>query len=214
MPNRTIICADALPWMRAGESGPCSVVTSPPEAAELNCSVDEWRSFYVEACRLCFTLLADDAPAVVYSTDRKINGGWISKPHLMMLAAEAAGVRMLWHKIVLRREPGQCDVHRPGYTHMVAFGGPKCRPGAVSPDVLRRGFMTYPDAMGLYAAEAACAFAGRKGLPLLDPFCGRGTVPAVANRLGFDSIGVDISPEQCGHARTLNFTQEWKVAAE
>lgn len=200
MTSREIICADALPWL-GSDCPPCAIVTSPAEQAEIGCTMEEWRDWYLRACELSFRALATGAPALIYSTDRKYNGGWVSKPYLMCVAAERAGVRLLWHKIVLRREPGACDVHRPGYTHLCAFGDADCRPGAVSPDVIRRGKMIYPQAMGADAAFFACAFAGREGLPIVDPFCGKGTVPAVANALGFDSIGVDILPEQCEAAQ-------------
>jgi len=36
-----------------------------------------------------------------------------------------------------------------------------------------------------------------KGLKILDPFCGSGTTLAVAQELGFDSIGIDLNPIAC-----------------
>jgi tRNA G10 N-methylase Trm11 len=38
---------------------------------------------------------------------------------------------------------------------------------------------------------------------VVDPFCGFGTVLAVANALGLDAVGVDVSPRMCRRARTL-----------
>jgi tRNA G10 N-methylase Trm11 len=38
---------------------------------------------------------------------------------------------------------------------------------------------------------------------VVDPFCGWGTVLAVANALGLDAVGVDIAPRMCGRARKL-----------
>jgi hypothetical protein len=37
----------------------------------------------------------------------------------------------------------------------------------------------------------------------VDPFCGKGTLLAVANAMGFDAIGVDRSPKRCRAARAL-----------
>jgi tRNA G10 N-methylase Trm11 len=38
---------------------------------------------------------------------------------------------------------------------------------------------------------------------VLDPFCGQGTVLALANAFGFDAIGVDLSKKRCKIARNL-----------
>ena len=38
---------------------------------------------------------------------------------------------------------------------------------------------------------------------IVDPFCGFGTVLAVANQLGLDSVGVDLSARMCRKARGL-----------
>ena len=38
---------------------------------------------------------------------------------------------------------------------------------------------------------------------VVDPFCGWGTVLAVANALGLDAVGVDIAPRMCRRARKL-----------
>jgi tRNA G10 N-methylase Trm11 len=41
---------------------------------------------------------------------------------------------------------------------------------------------------------------------IVDPFCGYGTVLAVANALGLDAIGVDLSTRMCKKARSLAVT--------
>ena len=38
---------------------------------------------------------------------------------------------------------------------------------------------------------------------VIDPFCGWGTVLAVANALGLAAIGIDLSARMCRRARTL-----------
>lgn len=202
MGSRKIICADALKWLES-DCPPCSIVTSPAEQAEIGGTIPEWRDWYLAACSLMFRALAPGAACVIYSTDRKFEGEWISKPAMMNVAAREAGVRQLWHKIALRKPVGSTDIHRPAYTHLIAFGGPEARPGAASPDVFERGKTVYPNGMGLIAARFAVQFAMRPGLPLVDPFCGRGTVPAVAEALGAEAIGVDILESQCDLARAL-----------
>ena len=60
--------------------------------------------------------------------------------------------------------------------------------------------------MGVNACLDACRFV-RKDTPsrtVVDPFCGWGTVLAVANALGLDAIGVDCSARMCKKARALH----------
>jgi tRNA G10 N-methylase Trm11 len=38
---------------------------------------------------------------------------------------------------------------------------------------------------------------------IVDPFCGRGTVLAVANALGLDAVGVELGGKRCRIARAL-----------
>ena len=47
---------------------------------------------------------------------------------------------------------------------------------------------------------------------IVDPFCGWGTVLAVANALGLDAVGVDIAPRMCGRARKLRYRIESRSA--
>lgn len=199
--SREIICGDGLAWLSSAPK--CSIVTSPPLAQEMGLEIMEWGHWYEAALGACFRALAPGAPAIIYSTDQKHQGRWVSTFDLMNLTAVGAGMGLLWHKIVLRREPGRVDIHRPGFTHLCAFGDEDCRPGQASPDVMRRGAAAYANGMGLIPARFACEFAGRPGLPLVDPFCGMGTVPAVAEALGFEAIGIDIDPAQCEAARKL-----------
>lgn len=201
MPSREIICADALQWMR-GPIAPGSVVTSLPDAEEIGLDHAAWADWFRRGAYYAMRLARPDSPAIFYQTDRKAKGALLSKPFLLMQAAEHAGMRLLWHKIVMRREPGKVDIHRPGYSHLMAFSE-KGKPGAASPDIIARGQMVYPNAMGLIAARFACSFAGASCGRIIDPFCGRGSIPAMANALGFSALGCDIDPAQCEHARKL-----------
>lgn len=199
--SKTIICADSLPWMRErAERG--AVVTSLPDADEIGVGLNEWAIWFVDAARLCMELAPPECAAVFYQTDRKAEGRWWSKAGLLMRAAESLKIGLLWHKIALRRPLGSADLRRPTFTHLMAFSA-RGGPGKATADVFERGPVAYPNGMGLKAARVAVDFAGANSKTIIDPFCGRGTVPAVAEALGYRAIGVDIDDAQCAAARTL-----------
>ena len=70
------------------------------------------------------------------------------------------------------------------------------------------GAMPWPRAMGTAACEEVCRFllASTACRTVVDPFCGMGTMLAVAGAYGLDAIGVERSPrhdqrirdEECG----------------
>lgn len=194
------ICSDALPWLEEHRNVG-SIVTSLPDAEEIGVDMPEWSLWFRHAAGLCMRCASHDAVSVFYQTDRKCAGELHSKAALLFLAAEDAGVHAIWHKIILRRKAGATDIHRPGFTHMVAFTN-SARPGAATPDVIERGHMAYPNAMGENAAMVALTSAMRCGLRVVDPFCGRGTVPKIADAMGMDAIGIDIDPKQIALAST------------
>ena len=78
---------------------------------------------------------------------------------------------------------------------------------SLTPDILSsRGAMTWKRAMGLLACEFACSYIQRntRHRCIVDPFCGQGSVLAVANAQGMDSVGVDTSKRRCCLARQLD----------
>ena len=199
--SKEIICADAVEWMKtANVRG--AVVTSLPDPEEIGATIAEWSMWFVNAAAMAMSMTAPGAPAVFYQTDRKHGGVLYSKSGLLIEAANKAGHNLLWHKIVLRRRVGATDLHRPGFTHLMAFSK-NGKPGKATPDVMERGDMIYPNATGMTPAMFAVRFAGERNKTIIDPFCGRGTIPAVADALGFNAVGVDIDPQQCSKAASL-----------
>jgi len=65
--------------------------------------------------------------------------------------------------------------------------------------------MPWSRAMGVDACRLACRFLveNTSTRVVVDPFCGKGTVLAVANETGLDAIGVELSAKRCSAARTL-----------
>lgn len=202
---KTIVCADALQWLQ-DKRDVGAIVTSLPDAEEIGLDVTAWEAWFTRAVGLSVAAASASAPAIFYQTDRKAAGSLYSKAALVIAAAQGAGARVLWHKIVLRRDVGMIDIHRPGYTHLIAVSL-QGKPGKPTPDVIGRGRMIYPNAMGLNAAAFAVRFARQSSGTIVDPFCGRGTVPAVAEAMGLDAIGVDIDQAQCDHAQRLKLKE-------
>lgn len=207
-PQRAIVQADARAWMDANGAEPdASVVTSLPDVTELELDFDRWRAWFIDAARQVIRWTPPSNVAIFYQSDIRHRGAWIDKGYLVMRAAEDEGARILWHKIVCRHPPGTIALGRPSYSHMICVTreerGSMRKPG---PDVLPdAGFAPWSRAMGVAACRVACRFLREETTTRLvvDPYCGRGTVLAVANAMGFDTLGIDISAKRCRAARAL-----------
>ena len=207
-PVREVITGDALPWLRTQSPRPgACVVTSLPDLSEVRMGCAIWSERFVEAATRCIRLVPDDGAALFFQSDVRHDGRWIDKGALVLRAAEAAGALLLFHKIVCRFQPGHVTGRRPGYTHLMAVSRALRsteEPGL--PDVIvDAGRPVWVRAMGPRAAAHAIRFArDQAGARLIvDPFCGVGTVPAVANALGLDAIGVELSARRAQQARRL-----------
>jgi tRNA G10 N-methylase Trm11 len=65
--------------------------------------------------------------------------------------------------------------------------------------------MTWSQAMGVEACRLACAYvlSHTSTRTVVDPFCGVGTVLAVANSMGLSAVGVEIVRKRARKARGL-----------
>jgi hypothetical protein len=210
-PKRQVECADAIPWMEArGRIEGACAVTSLPDVSELGTTLDKWRPWFLDAVRRVIDAVPDGSAALFFQSDIKRDGAWIDKGALVTRAAEDAGARILFHKVVCRRPPGTLTHGRPGFTHLIAVSRTmKCPDVLPIPDVVAdAGAQKWVRAMGVRAAAHAVRFAQEQvGAKLIfDPFCGVGTVLAVANRLGLDALGIEKSRKRCEQARALTVT--------
>lgn len=195
--SKKIINADALEWLR--ENRAPAIFTSPPDADEIGRTPAEWEDWFKMALTMC--LAASDGPVAFYVTDRKGDGKTYSKASLIFQIIAEAKASLTWHKIVLRRDVGKVDIHRPGFTHLIAING---KPGTATADTIRRGNVLYPNGTGLIAARVAVEWMKAQGVQqIVDPFCGRGTIPAVAHAMGLEGVGIDLDPAQCTAAEAL-----------
>lgn len=209
VPTRTVHCADALQWLPQQALAPHEAVfTSLPDSSELRrLTFEQWEEWFVEAARRVAAAVHPDSAAVFYQTDVKRLGNWVDKSFLVQCGTRAAGARLLWHKVVCRAPAGTATGGRPGYAHLLCVSRNLRDDSAfATADVVPRlGTMTWPKAIGLAAAEAGVAWLRDRASArcIVDPFCGMGTVLAVANRAGLDAVGVEVAASRAEKARKL-----------
>ena len=182
-------------------------VTSLPDVSEVGLAVPVWRAWFLDAVQRVIDAVPAGSAALFFQSDIKQDGRWIDKGALVTRAAEDAGAAILFHKIVCRRPPGVLTMGRPGFTHFIAVSrAMKCPDVLPIPDIIvDAGRQPWVRAMGVRAAAHAVRFARDhvKATNIFDPFCGVGTVLAVANALGLDALGVEKARKRCEQARAL-----------
>lgn len=207
--QRVIHQADALDWLpKQGKLAGCSLVTSMPDFTEFpQLSLEEWKLWFTKAASLVLAACPPEGVVIFYQRDSKKDGAWVDKGYLCQKAAEAAGFAQLWHKVVCRAPAGNVTFGRPAYSHLLCFAPTLRLPLEVaSADVIPSpGRVTWTRGMGGKACEVACRFILEQTATrtVVDPFCGHGTVLAVANQMGMDAIGVELSRRRAERAREL-----------
>jgi hypothetical protein len=210
--SRVIHHADGIAWLNASAlPADHAVVTSLPDHSELPAlEVSAWKAWFAGTAELVCRQVADQAVAIFFQTDVKHQGTWIDKAYLVQRGAEQAGASLLWHKIVCRQPPGAITFGRPAYAHLLCFSrGLRLAAAQSSADVLPGlGSMTWSRAMGVDVCHAVARFLLRDTAcrTVVDPFCGLGTMLAVANAHGLDAVGVELSRRRVEKARRLELT--------
>lgn len=208
-PRREVVHGDAVAWL-AERPGlvDSSVIATMPDVSELGVSLERWREFFLAAARAVLLAVPDDGLGIFIQTDNKHEGRWVSKAGLVLRVADELEVPLLFHKIVCRRPPGSLIHGRPGYSHILAFSR-RARDDAAhpTPDVLPDlGVLPWSHSIGTRAAEAAVT-AVRRLSPattrIVVPFCGIGTILAVANAHGFDAVGIERNRKRAEAARSF-----------
>lgn len=209
-PARQVHCADALAWLAAAAPlSDTSVVTSLPDVSEVPAlGFDGWCSWFESAAESILRGVPDDGVAIFFQSDIRHAGLWVDKGTMVARAAARVGSGLLFHRIVCRKPPGTLTLGRATYSHLLGFARVlRPVPTRATADVLPDGGpVPGKKAMGLLACLEACRFIREqtRSRRVLDPFCGWGTTLAVANALGMDAVGVDISTRMCRRARRLS----------
>lgn len=198
-----VITADSLEWLPKHRNLG-TIFASIADMDEVKMNERDYIVWFTEIAKECFLSASKTHPVLFYQTDRLLNGRRISKPFILMSVALSLGYELVWHKIVLRREIGKIDLYRAGFSHLLCFADSSLKCGKASPDVMYSGRFLHPYGVGMNAAKFALRFALNYGKSVCDPFCGHGTIPAVARMLGFEKIiAVDIDPKQTAETSRL-----------
>jgi hypothetical protein len=204
---RSVVQAEALSWLAANPAAAgSSVITSLPDVSELApFQLEAWRVWFVAAARSVIRWVPEGGVAIFYQSDIRHQHVWVDKGYLILRATEEEQAVLIWHKIVCRSRPGTITPGRPSYSHMLCVGkSPMATPTRPGPDVLAdAGYMPWSRAMGEAACRVACRFLRDETATttIVDPFCGEGSVLAVANAMGFAALGIDLSAKRCKAAR-------------
>ena len=148
-----------------------------------------------------------DARVVAAMTDCLADPALQANPSSGHAAGRAAASRVAAARAQVARlvnAPPEAVVFTSGATESVNLAvlgavraaGPGCR-HVVTSRVEHRA--------GVEACRQACSYLRDDTTTsiVVDPFCGHGTVLAVANTYGFDAVGVDLSAKRCRAARRL-----------
>ena len=210
--NRVVYQEDAVAWLeREGEVPGRSFVASLPDYSEFpSLTLSEWRAWFEKAAAHVLRACPPEGAAIFYQRDIKVDGEWVDKAFLIQKAAERAGHRQLWHKVVARVPAGNIIFGKPGYSHLLAFSrGLKADPAFSTRDILpAAGKSSWPRGMGLDVCRPVCEFILKRTdtRTLVAPFCGEGALLAVANKLGLDAIGIELSRKRAERAREISLS--------
>lgn len=204
MSGRVVHEGCALQWLRENPlPDDAGVLTSLPSFDEFgHRDPRRWRDWFVDAADLVLRSASAARACVFFQTDVQHEGAWIDKSFLVQLAAERAGIPLVWHKVALRAPAGVTTNRRPGYAHLLCFSDAvRSTEDNATADVIERlGQQAWPRGMGAEVAATAVRWlsehAGAR--TIVAPFCGVGAALDAADALGLSSIGIERNP---GRAR-------------
>jgi len=208
--KREWVCADAVKWLPQNK-GIAPILTGLPDAADLGLSIPDYTGWFCDA--VCHVMAAADQVSVFCQTDRRYDGGILSKADLLLRAARTVGRHLHWHKIVMRFPNERMDLYRPGFSHLMAFGTERGKQFK-SPDVITPIGAAHDNGMDYRAACFGLDYIREFSDFVCDPFCGIGTTAALADRFGFrKAISVDISQEWLDKAKVFKLERiSWGLA--
>ncbi len=214
--SREVFCQDAISWLNEFKmSDDYSFLGSLPDISEFpGYSLDEWKEWFQATAELILSKTSPVGVSIFFQSDIKYENTWIDKAYLIQKVAEKLNHKLLWHKIFCRFPAGTITFGRPAYSHMLCFSK------NVIPDLSKSTADVVPDlgektwmrGMGLEASLVASTFVLKQTQTktLVNPFCGEGSVLAVANFIGLNAVGIERSPKRAQKARLLQVAPDGK----
>lgn len=218
---REVKVADAVKWLvESNEPFHGSVFTGIPDLYDvygfrstqevgINQRADDYKEWFNQVAEAIFRRLPPGQCALFSQTDGKILDTegrvicWLDKSVLLSNAATKYGCTLLWHKIAIDTS-AEISSHRPCYTHLLAFGNQFTYHTRHfrTPDVFNRGQMTWEKATGINVCIIGISFLHYvvHTPVVINPFCGRGTILAIANCFGLSALGVEIATKRAKRA--------------
>ena len=237
IPNRTIICCDAIKWLTEYDGMlPGSVFTSLPDISEMTAEfngdfetqvVPAYKKWFVDTVGLICSKLKPDSCLIFLQSDARVINDkkthvdynktceWIDKSFLCSQGVYNNGnMKCLWHKLGLIRALDCKSLGRPAYSHLLCYAHNSFKYTStefITPDVFTRGPMLWAKGIGLHSGLIGVNFIRHvmKSDYIIDPFCGVGTVLALGQSVGIpNAIGVELSSKRCHQATVLTVTKE------
>jgi len=178
-PSREVVCEDTVKWLESQSSIEGSIVTGIPDVSETGMSMAKYEKWFILLCTLMMQKVVGTGLIVFIQTDIKREGKWIDKSFLCNLAAHRLHIPLLFHKICVREKVTSVS-------------------GAIAT-------YSWPRATGLETCRYVMRYIARhtNSKTIIDPFCGQGSILAMANEYGLNAIGIDHSVARCRIARGL-----------
>ena len=206
-PSKQFIKADAIKWLEDNK-GLGSIITSPPDAEEVNLEINEWINWFSNAIEVTLKATKKNTPTIFIVTDRKHDKQIISKANMIFIVANKLKRVLQFHKIALRLPINTPSIFRPAYTHLLAFNNINDAKDfkIQGSDVYHRGQTIYKDGTGLEAAIRMVKYAGNFSDTIINPFSGSGTICHIAEKYGYNSIGIELLESQIKLAKKVKIS--------
>ncbi len=206
---REVLSVDAVEWLKNQPVlDGASLVASLPDYSEFpTLTLAQWSEWFTDVAELILRKTPSEGVSIFFQSDIKQEGTWIDKSYLVQKAAEREGSALLWHKILCRTAPGSTTHGRPSYSHLLCFSrGVRADIARATPDVIPdQGEKSWARGMGIHACQHAVRFIqeNTSSTRVVNPFCGMGSVLAVANEAGLPALGIERSLKRAQSAREL-----------
>lgn len=168
------------------------IVTGIPDADEISLEEKNYIVWLEKVVRLLFEKTKEDGYVIFMQTDRKVNKRWMDKSYHIQKVAYEKKWNLMWHKIMLYREPERSHLQRPTYGHILCFSKVGM-PGKCFPDVIYGKERLYKNGTPIRPLFYVMNFLNEQNVTsIFDPFAGHFTIGRVASLFDISSVNVEL----------------------